>query len=116
MPEGPDVDHFRARLLSARAEILSLREARDASASTVVLDQTSVGRLSRMDAMQQQAMAKGARERAELALRRIEAALGRCEEGTYGDCLACGEPIDPRRLELDPAATLCIACAQARDG
>ena len=116
MSDRPDIPHFRARLLHAREAIASMQEARDASAATVELDQSSVGRLSRMDALQQQAMAQNGQQRAALALRRIEAALRRCDEGDYGSCLDCDDPIDPRRLELDPAATLCIACAEARDG
>lgn len=115
MTNTPDLAHFRARLLQEQEALLSLRETRDASTATVELDQSSVGRLSRMDAMQQQAMAQNTRQRAELALQRIEAALRRCDDGSYGICFDCEEPIDPRRLELDPAATLCIACAQARD-
>ncbi len=116
MTETPDIEHFRAKLLKAREEIVGLSETRDASTATVVLDQSSVGRLSRMDALQQQAMAQSTRQRAELALRRIEAALRRCDDGSYGYCPECDEPINPRRLELDPAAPLCIACAEARDG
>lgn len=111
MTNTPDIEHYRAKLLKAREEILNLEETRNASSSTVELDQSSVGRLSRMDAMQQQAMAKSNQQRAQLALTRIDAALCRCDDGSYGDCLGCGEPIDPRRLELDPAATLCIDCA-----
>lgn len=68
-----------------------------------------------MDAMQQQAMAQNSRQRAELTLRRIEAALGRCDNGSYGYCLDCGEPIDQRRLAFDPVTTLCIGCAEARE-
>jgi len=111
----PDIDHFRAKLLQLRADLLGLAEERNAAMATVVLDQTSVGRLSRMDAMQQQAMAQGTHQRAEHSLRRIEAALRRCDDGSYGECQDCGEQINPRRLELDPAALLCIACADARD-
>jgi len=55
-------------------------------------------------------MAKNTRQRADLALNRIEAALRRCDEGDHGDCLHCDEAINPRRL--DPAAPLCIACAE----
>lgn len=116
MSDAPDIEHFRTRLLQARKEILSLQDTRDASTATVELDQSSVGRLSRMDAMQQQAMAQSHQRRAELALQRIEAALRRCADGSYGYCLDCDKFIDPRRLELDPATTLCVTCAQAREG
>jgi DnaK suppressor protein len=56
-------------------------------------------------------MAKATNQRRDLELRRIEAALQRLEDGGYGDCLECGEPIAPQRLEADPAAPLCIDCA-----
>jgi len=116
MTPTPDIGHFRARLLEARDALLSVKSMRDDSAATVELDQTSVGRLSRMDALQQQAVAQDIQQRARRALARIEAALRRCDDGSYGECLDCGEPIDPRRLEVDPAAPLCIRCASARDG
>ncbi len=111
----PDITHFRARLLHMREELAALDETRDASSATVALDQSSVGRLSRMDALQQQAMAQSTRERTELMQRRVAAALRRCDDGSYGYCADCDEPIDPRRLEFDPTATLCITCAAARD-
>jgi len=106
-----DIPHFRERLIALRAELENLQDTRTDSEATVELDQTRVGRLSRMDAMQQQAMAKATGERTKLMLTRIESALRRCDEGTYGDCLRCEDPIDVRRLEIDPAATLCIDCA-----
>lgn len=111
-----DIEHFRAKLLQRREEMLALEETRKDAAGTVVLDQTSVGRLSRMDAMQQQAMAKNTRQRAAVELQRIAAALRRCDSGDYGYCLRCDEAIDPRRLELDTAATLCIDCAERSGG
>lgn len=114
MPTEPDIGHFKQRLLKEKEDLLALQETRDSSTATVVLDQSSVGRLSRMDALQQQAMAQTTRQRAETALRRIEAALRRCEDGSYGYCLECDEPINERRLELDPAAAFCIACAEER--
>lgn len=110
-----NIDHFRNKLLATREVLHTLADSRDASSATVVLDQSSVGRLSRMDALQQQAMAQDTRRRAELDLRRIAAALQRCEDGSYGYCSDCAETIDPRRLELDPALTLCIHCAEKRD-
>jgi DnaK suppressor protein len=107
-----DIPYFRSRLIAMREEIDELEQARSESQATVELDQTRVGRLSRMDAMQQQAMAQATGERARTHLLRIESALKRCDDGSYGDCLRCETPIDPRRLEVDPAATLCIQCAE----
>jgi len=113
--DATDTQVFRARLMKARDEINAMQSTRDASAATVKLDQASVGRLTRMDAMQQQAMAKDSQQRAAVALDRIKAALLRCDDGSFGYCLGCDELIDPRRLELDPATTLCVQCARARD-
>ena len=113
--DEPDIEHFRAKLIATREAILGLSETRNASTATVMLDQSSFGRLSRMDALQQQAMAQNSRQRTEDELRRIEAALRRCEDGSYGYCIRCDERIDPRRLELYPTAGLCIACAEKSD-
>ena len=107
-------NNFRHKLLAAREAILDVADGRNASTATVMLDQSSVGRLSRMDALQQQAMAQNNRQRAERELQRIEAALVRCSDGSYGHCVRCEEPIDPRRLEFDPAAPLCLACTEAQ--
>lgn len=64
-----------------------------------------------MDAWQQQAMAQSSRKWAEQQLRGIEAALRRCNEGSYGICAECDEPIAAARLEFDPAVQYCIKCA-----
>ncbi len=107
-----DTAVFRARLL-AEARVLAATAARSASArAPVQLDQQSVGRLSRMDALQVQAMAKAEQVRRDARLQRVKAALTRLDDGNYGDCLRCGEGIDNKRLDADPAATLCIACAR----
>lgn len=83
----------------------------EASAGVVELDQAKVGRLSRMDAMQAQAMAQASAGRREQMLRRIDAALIRIDNDDYGNCQECDEPINPKRLEFDPTVTLCITCA-----
>ena len=46
-------------------------------------------------------------------LRRIDAALGRIEDGSYGACAKCGEPISDERLKAVPTAPLCRNCAEA---
>ena len=81
-------------------------------ARPVDLDQSSVGRLSRMDALQGQAMSVEAQRRRKLALVRLAAARKRFEGGDWGMCLDCGEAIAEGRLEHDPAVTLCIECAR----
>ena len=77
------------------------------------LDQARVGRLSRMDAMQAQAMSVETGRRRRQQLVDIDAALQRIENGDYGECFECSEVIKPGRLEANPMATLCIDCAEA---
>lgn len=113
---GKDHSKIRDRLLEMRAAIESLADSREASSETVELDQTRMGRLSRMDAMQLQAMAKAGQARAKLELARIDAALRRLDEGSFGECLDCGEAISEGRLEANPTATRCVDCAEAREG
>jgi len=106
-----DDNAFRDRLLRLRDELESIAATGENSAAVVELDQSKVGRLSRMDAMQVQAMAKASSARRERTLRGIAAALQRIEDDEYGLCLGCSEPINPRRLEFDPTTMLCVDCA-----
>lgn len=80
------------------------------------LDQTAVGRVSRIDALQLQHIALETARRREQRLSLIDAALGRIESGEYGFCLDCEEAIDERRLGVDPAALRCIRCAEKTAG
>lgn len=111
--DGPVSDGFRRRLLAMRADLDVTAEASREAGKTVVLDQSSVGRLSRIDALQGQQMALEGARRREQTLVRIEAALKRIETGTFGDCFVCGEAIDARRLSVDPTITRCLRCAEA---
>lgn len=107
-----DIEACRTRL---HQEARDLEDAGARSAderASVQLDQQSVGRLSRMDALQVQAMAKAEQARRERRLQQVRAALARIDDDTYGDCLRCGEPVEDRRLDADPAATLCIGCVR----
>ena len=106
-----DPKHFKQRLLELREQLLAIDASMDESDGVVELDQSRVGRLSRMDAMQGQAMLAETNRRRQLQLRQIEAALVRIEQDEYGWCLECGESIDIKRLEFDPAAPMCIQCA-----
>ena len=109
------IESFKRHLMQQRQELLGLQETADEAAGTVELDQTSVGRLSRMDALQGQAMSQERDRRRQIELQKIAAALRRIEAGDYGDCVRCGEEIAIRRLDLDPAAPLCIDCASKSD-
>jgi DnaK suppressor protein len=106
---------MREKLLQLRDELESASAIGDESAAIVELDQAKVGRLSRMDALQGQAMAKASGQRRETMLRNIEAALERIDNGDYGLCRDCEEPINPKRLEFDPTALRCIDCQGKRD-
>ena len=109
-----DADDYRARLLELRKELEKFAAAGD-SAAVVELDQSKVGRLSRMDAMQGQAMAQAAGRRREETLVGIAAALKRLDNKEFGFCADCGEGINPKRLEIDPTVLLCIDCASKRE-
>lgn len=103
---------FRERLL-AMLEDLQADSAQGAEdRRTVELDQQSVGRLSRMDALQRQAMAKATEARRISTETRIRAALARIAEGEFGYCTECGEEIALKRLDLDPTVPTCITCAR----
>ena len=103
---------FYRALLESRLAELQLHDKTNAdSRNTVVLDQTSVGRLSRMDAMKQQAMANATRQNRTAEIQAIKNALLRLEEGEYGYCDDCGEDIPAKRLELSPTAVRCVSCA-----
>ena len=105
----------KANLLALKQTLLKAQETGDQAEQTVELDQTRVGRLSRMDAMQAQAMSKETGRRRRQKLLEIEAALRRLEGDDYGFCQECGEEIAAARLEVDPAVLLCIDCASARE-
>lgn len=105
------IEQFRTLLIKMRQQLIAQDDIAQDSQKTVVLDQQSVGRLSRMDALQQQAMANATQARRGVQTRRIEAALMRLNEGEYGYCADCGEDIPIKRLELDPTVATCVSCA-----
>ncbi len=117
MPEElSEAEHAEliATLRSLKSDIeLQLAEI-ELSAQPVELDQASVGRLSRMDAMQQQAMAIAGRRNLQTRLSRCLVALSAIDRDEYGMCRSCEEPIGYRRLAAYPEAPLCIACQSRR--
>ncbi len=108
---GPDIKAARQALERQRSEIEELSASAAEGRRPVELDQQSVGRLSRMDALQVQAMAQAVEARRRERLQRIEAALGRIEDGDFGACVACGEDIPAKRLAIDPTVGRCVDCA-----
>lgn len=94
---------------------LKLSKQVEGAAQTVELDQNRVGRLSRMDAMQGQALAKASADRQHAHRGEITRALARISDTSYGRCLECDEYITTARLEINPTVELCISCANQRE-
>ena len=111
MSTSIDKAYFEQALLDRQEELLGVSELAKQSSDTVELDQTRVGRLSRMDAIQMQAMSKATDQRRNEELRRVTAALARIDSGDYGYCEECGENIPEARLKVDMAAIHCVPCA-----
>lgn len=110
----PDMKARIKRLVAEQLAALENSAPEHDEQVTVHLDQQSVGRLSRMDAMQRQAMARETARRRESEIDRLRAAARRIDDEEFGYCAECGEEIPLRRLEIDPGATLCVACATRR--
>lgn len=106
-----DTEHFRQKLLAMKGELSGAIAQAGDSAKPVELDQTSVGRVSRIDAIQQQEMTLAAQRRREERIVRIDMALRRLDEGDFGYCRECGEEIPEKRLEIDPTCLNCVNCA-----
>ena len=103
--------HYRQLLIERREQLMAIAETSRQAAEPVELDQSKVGRLSRMDAIRSQAMSIETQRRRVAELGRIKTALKRIEDGDFGFCQTCGEAIAAPRLAIDPAAHLCIDCA-----
>jgi DnaK suppressor protein len=109
--EAPARERLGLLLAELEADLALARE----SAGTVELDQRAVGRLSRMDALQQQAMAHASVQRLTVQKRRLVAALDRVAAGTYGRCCDCGGVVEVARLERDATALFCLECLEERE-
>lgn len=114
-PKDIDVAAVKERLLTMKVDLERLAHEHEHDSDIVELDQTTQGRLSRIDALQGQAMAQEVARRREVEIRRIDAALARIEDGDYGYCVTCGEEIARKRLDLDPATPNCIDCARGEE-
>ena len=111
MAEKIEIEALRQRIIDELTALDHLRtQARD-SLAPVQLDQQSVGRLSRMDATQQQAMNIANDTRRQHRHQALMAALKRIETRDYGYCHNCDDAIGAGRLGIDPAVTLCVDCA-----
>ena len=111
MMDASELAALRAALVLRLEALRTTSETTVDSRRPVELDQTSVGRLSRMDAMQVQAMALATERRRHDEARRVGAAICRIDEGEYGHCVSCDEEISAKRLGVDPVIPTCIRCA-----
>ncbi|MFN3402364.1 MAG: TraR/DksA family transcriptional regulator [Ferrovibrio sp.] len=111
-PEARELEAmFRPVIEAEIAELTELRAASKGDRAPVELDQQSIGRVSRIDSMQVQAMSQAAEARRQLRMRVLEGALARLGGEEFGYCSECGEFIGLQRLKIDPAALRCIGCA-----
>jgi len=118
--EAPD-PLSAAQVEELYADLLALREALTAELAapsdreaTVDLDQP-IGRVSRVDALQQQKMAQAQRTRQRARLGQVAVAVRAYADGEYGDCRACGEAIGYDRLKAKPESPLCVSCAASSE-
>lgn len=102
------------RLLARLAEIdLQLERSKDVTPA--VAPDAAIGRLTRVDAVQAGYVSDELRRRIAAERLRIERALRRIEDGTYGICQACEGPIPEARLVARPDAALCVECAEVAE-
>lgn len=104
------IAEFRSELERQRAKLEASMIVSEEAVKPVQLDQTAVGRLSRMDSIQSQSMAKGLREREAVRMDLIQEALRRIAAGTYGVCTVCERPIAAERLFVFPESATCTGC------
>ncbi|NCG18858.1 MAG: TraR/DksA family transcriptional regulator [Rhodobacterales bacterium] len=97
-------------LRALRASLIAVAKTTDELAATVELDQSAVGRLSRIDAIQQQKMAQAQQQRNRLRLQQIAVALRLFDDDEYGWCRKCGDSIKYRRLKARPESPACMSC------
>ena len=107
-----ETQEFKRLLLEKLKELELQDDLGSQGQKTVKLDQQAVGRLSRMDALQSQAMSKATAQRRDLEKQKINLALKRIIADEFGFCEDCGEEISKARLTLDPTVMRCISCAK----
>jgi DnaK suppressor protein len=106
-------DYFRQRLFAWRDEIL--RESRDTLQHLQDENQNHPDLADRASSETDRAIELRARDRQRKLIAKINAALARIEDGTYGYCEETGEPISLRRLEARPIATLSIEAQERHE-
>ncbi|MEZ0472948.1 TraR/DksA family transcriptional regulator [Luteimonas salinilitoris] len=107
-----NLDEFFSMLVEEQRDIRIALMSLEGAGKPVELDQTTQGRVSRIDAITQQHMAKAGSTHLKIQLERINAALARHAAGHYGVCRRCDLEIDHARLMADPAAPFCLECTE----
>ena len=110
------IEQLRNMLVDKQQELIVQQADAEAATQPVTLDQQSVGRVSRIDAIQQQQMAIANQQQTTGLLKQIELALHRIDVGEFGFCTECAEPVAFARLQVQPYASLCLDCQSAREG
>lgn len=105
-------EQWKARLVAMREDLSQLIALHHEPHAAPELDQTTVGRVSRADAIQEHEMASATQRRRQQEIAKIDAALNRLEEGEFGFCVTCGARISDGRLELDPTTPFCVKHAK----
>ena len=114
-PTAAQVETLRAELETLKATLEVRLHGSAAAAKPVELDQSAVGRVSRMDAMQSQAMVHATRRTMQLQLTQCNNALRAIEGGEYGLCRKCEEPVGIKRLRVKPEVPFCMECQRGLD-
>jgi DnaK suppressor protein len=110
MTDSQNLMVYRNQLQKSLCEIEEYLDKTEESAEAVSPDK-SLGRLSRMEAMQDQQLILEARRRKKMQKVAVLSALQRIENNQFGDCIFCGKPISPERLEAAPESSTCVSCS-----
>ena len=108
------IELLRNELLTTQQQLEKLLAA-NKDATQAVEPDAAIGRLTRMDAIQQQSMAKATHEGYQIRLRQIRQALRLIDDDEYGYCRRCDEPIGWARLQAKPETPFCLGCQSAAE-
>lgn len=105
------IDALRGELERILSKLERSMRTTEEAMRPVELDQSAVGRLSRMDSLQNQGLTRNLQERETAKLAQVLSARARLDAGTYGACTECGADVPFQRLLIFPEAPTCAACA-----
>jgi DnaK suppressor protein len=108
-----ELEHLTAALDRELRKLERSMRTTEEALRPVTLDQSAVGRLSRIDSLQNQGLTRNLQEREQAKLGQVITAFQRIDAGTYGVCTECGGPIPFARLEVFPETPTCTACTGA---